>query len=232
MNDEPLRIFIGYDSREPTCYHVLAHSIMMRTSTPVSITPLVLPKLREWGAYTRPKDELASTEFSLTRFLVPYLSGYRGRSLFMDSDMLCLADIADLFDAADPAKAVSVCKHDYVPKDATKFQGNVQHAYPRKNWSSLMLFNNAMCAQASGGIPLSPAYVNAARPSDLHRFAWLPDHLVGELPKEWNWLVGEYPYNTKAKVLHYTLGGPWFPNTPAEHAAEWKAERDALLGMR
>lgn len=219
-----LRIFIGYDSREAIAYHVLAHSILQRITIPVSITPLVLKSLRLAG-YSRPRGPLESTEFSLTRFLVPYLSNYDGWSVFMDSDMLCRVDLADLLMEMlrQREKAVLVCQHDYTPASTTKFLDQPQTVYPRKNWSSFMVFNNVKCTA------LTLDYVNQATGLELHRFQWMPDAQIGSLPLDWNWLVGEYPPNADAKVLHYTLGGPWFPDCAlTDHADEWNAERAAM----
>lgn len=231
---EPLRIFIGYDSKEPVAYHVLSHSILTRATKPVSITPLRQDTLRASGIYTRERGPTESTEFSLTRFLVPYLSGYWGHSIFMDSDMLCRCDITELIGAfvddmvrrreASP-KALLCCQHDYTPSETVKFLGNIQTAYPRKNWSSFMYFDNDRCRA------LTPEYVNTATGLQLHRFQWLHDSQIGPLPLEWNWLLGEYAPNPEAKVLHWTLGGPWFGECQnADSAEEWFAERDAMLG--
>lgn len=224
----PLRVFIGYDSREPVGYHVTAHSILMRASEPVAIIPLRQDTLREQGCYWRPIDKQASTEFSLTRFLVPYLSGYEGWSVFMDCDMLVRADIVgDLKKLLGPECAVFVCQHDYAPKDTAKMDGKVQHAYPRKNWSSFMVFDNASCRH------LTPEYVNTASPADLHRFKWVEDEYgaaaIGPLPLEWNWLVGEYEPNPQAKILHYTNGLPCFLDYErCDHADLWWEEYDAM----
>lgn len=216
----PFPIFIGYDERETVAYHVLANSLQRRASRPVAITPLVRRHLA--GIYRRPHGPLESTDFSMTRFLVPYLCGFRGRALFLDCDMLCRADIFGLIDrASDDCRdaAVAVCKHEYLPSSESKFLGHVQTRYPRKNWSSLMLFQNEFC-QA-----LTPDYVNSATGLDLHRFAWTKDAAIGSLPLTWNWLIGEYPYNPSAEVLHYTLGGPWFPEHHAcEGSDEWREE--------
>lgn len=214
-----LPLFIGYDPNESVAYHTLAHSILRRSSIPVTIAPLMRSQLGR--LYARERGPTESTEFSLTRFLVPALSQYRGWSLFMDCDMLCRADIAELAAAIerDPDKAVLVCKHDYVPKTERKFLDRIQTRYPRKNWSSLMLFNNERCTA------LTPRYVNGASGLELHRFAWLDDALIGELPLEWNWLVGEYDYNPAAKIVHYTLGGPYFDDyRDCDYAAEWFAD--------
>jgi len=223
-----LQIHIGFDPREQIAFYTLAHSIVSRSSTPVSIAPLVQRQLRASGLYTRERGPTESTEFSLTRFLVPALAEYRGWSLFMDCDMLCLADIAQLVAETERQrdKAVLVVKHDYVPKTERKFLDQVQTKYTRKNWSSLMLFNNERCRA------LTPGYVNTASGLELHRFAWLDDALIGELPLEWNWLVTEYDEKRPAqpiKLLHYTLGGPWFKAyRDCRYAAEWLAERDAM----
>lgn len=119
--------------------------------------------------------------------------------------------------------AVAVCQHVYKPSTTVKMDGQHQAAYPRKNWSSLMVFNNEQCKT------LTREYVNGASPAELHRFAWLKDEQIRPLPLELNWLVGEYPPNPKARILHYTLGGPWFPEYASrDHAAEWFAEFDAM----
>jgi hypothetical protein len=224
---EPLKVFIGWDSKEPAAFAVCAHSILSRASLPISITPLTQPALRSAGIYTRERGATESTEFSITRFLVPAMCGYAGHALFLDCDMLIQADIVELWmhALANPDKAVMVCQHDYVPKAATKFLGQQQTVYPRKNWSSVMLFDASKC-QA-----LTPEYVNTATGLQLHRFQWLEDEQVGSLPLEWNWLVGEYERNDAAKNYHYTEGGPWFKQTAVgDHADRWYAERDAMLG--
>ncbi len=214
-----LNIYIGFDPKETVAYHVLAHSILRRSSIPLSIAPLMQSQLK--GIYTRGRGPMESTEFSLTRFLVPSLSGYAGWSLFMDCDMLCRTDIAALVDYADryQDKAVLVCQHDYTPKSDRKFLGQVQTKYPRKNWSSLMLFNNARCRA------LTAEYVNSASGLDLHRFNWMDDAQIGELPLEWNWLVGEYANSAAAKIAHFTLGGPYFDDyRNCDYADEWRDE--------
>ena len=221
-----LSVYIGYDPRESVAFHTLAHSIHRRSSVPVSIAPLMQSQLK--GLYRRLRGPTESTEFSLTRFLVPALAEFRGWSIFMDCDMLCRADIAGLAAEIDAQrdKAILVCKHDYVPKTERKFLNQVQSKYPRKNWSSLMVFNNERCRE------LTPDYVNSASGLDLHRFAWIDESLIGELPLEWNWLVGEYEYNAKAKMVHYTLGGPYFPEyRNCDYAQEWFAEYDAMRNV-
>jgi hypothetical protein len=218
-----LRVFIGYDPVESVAFYTLAHSILRRSSVPVSIAPVARSQLK--GVYTRSRGPTESTDFSLTRFLVPWLCGFDGWSIYMDCDMLCRADIAELGKAMEhhPDRALLVCKHDYVPTTSRKFLDRVQTTYPRKNWSSLMAMNNKLCRS------LTPDYVNSASPPDLHRFAWLEDRSIGELPLEWNWLVGEYPHNPGAKIVHFTLGGPYFQAyRDCDYAAEWFAERDSM----
>jgi hypothetical protein len=218
-----LRIYIGYDPKESVAFYTLAHSILRRASIPVSIAPVMQSQLK--GIYTRPRGPTESTEFSLTRFLVPALAGFQGWAMFMDCDMLCRVDIAQLAAEIErqPDKAVLVCKHDYVPKTQRKFLDQVQTKYPRKNWSSLMLFNAERCRA------LTQDYVNSASGLELHRFAWTEDRLIGDLALEWNWLVGEYDYNPRAKIVHYTLGGPYFDQyRECDYAAEWVAECDSM----
>lgn len=203
----PLNVFIGWDPAETIAYHVLCNSIMRHASGPVSITPLVQSSLRQAGLYTRERGKTESTEFSLTRFLVPYMSGYGDYSIFMDCDMLCQGDVYELVKIAkkDELRAVWCVKHDYTPSSTLKMQSQTQTVYPRKNWSSVMVFRNKYCDK------LTPAYVNTASGLDLHRLAWAGvDQNIGDLPLEWNWLVGEYAPNAEAKLLHYTIGGPWF----------------------
>ena len=210
------QIYIGYDPKEVVAFHKLAHSIQRRSSIPVAIAPLMQSQLR--NLYTRARGPTESTEFSLTRFLVPALSEFRGWSLFMDCDMLCRADIAELAAFTERAgdKAVLLCKHDYVPKTERKMLDQGQTRYPRKNWSSVVLFNNARCAA------LTPQYVNSVTGLELHRFAWLEDALIGELPLEWNWLVGEYEHNPDARIVHFTIGGPYFEKyRGCDYAEEW-----------
>ena len=215
-----LRVFIGYDSREPVGYHVCAHSILMRASELVAVIPLRQDTLRAQGCYWRPIDTKASTEFSLTRFLVPYLSNYEGYSVFMDSDMLVRCDMVevlrDILRQPTSDRCVWVCQHDYTPKQGTKMDGKTQTVYPRKNWSSLMVFANAQCKM------LTPEYVNTATGLQLHRFQWLRDDQVGSLPLDLNWLVGEYEKNPHAKILHYTNGLPCFLDYErCDHADLW-----------
>jgi len=174
----------------------------------------------------RERNPLQSTEFSFSRFLVPSLSNYEGWSLFMDCDMMVTSDIVELFQEANEKYAVHVVKHDYTPKTETKFLGQPQSVYERKNWSAVMLFNNSRCRQ------LTPQYVNTASGLQLHRFHWLHDSEIGSLPGKWNFLVGEYekPKSVPANI-HWTIGGPWFPEyVKTDYADLWFAEKDRVNG--
>lgn len=218
-----INIYIGYDGRETVAWHVLAHSIQSRASQPATIAPLMLSQLQ--AVFHRERHPLQSTDFSFTRFLVPHLSGYTGWSLFMDCDMLVLADIAELWALRDERYAVMVVQHAHVPREERKFLNEPQTRYEKKNWSSVMLFNNARCHA------LTPEYVNTASGLELHQFKWLnDDSLIGALPDRWNHLVGYQPPRKDAALVHYTLGGPYFDEyRDCEYAQEWFAERDAML---
>jgi len=219
----PIRVFIGFDGREDVAFSVLAHSIHRNASQPVSIAPVMLSQLG--GVYRRDVNPLQSTQFSFSRFLTPWLCGYEGCAVFMDCDMLVLDDIARLWALRDERYAVQVVKHVHVPKEDVKFLGAVQTRYEKKNWSSVMLMNCARC-QA-----LTPEYVNRASGLELHQFKWLEgEQLIGELPSKWNHLVGYDAPRRDASLAHFTIGGPYFEEyRDCEYAAEWFAERDAML---
>ena len=223
MRDDVPRIFVGFDSKEIVAYHVLCQSIIERSSVPVVFSPIVLDNLA--GIFTRERNSLQSTEFSFSRFLTPYLSNFEGWSIFMDCDMLARADIEQLWSLRDSRYSVMCVKHDYVPKTETKFLGQVQTKYEKKNWSSMILFNNAQCTA------LTKEYVNTATGLQLHQFKWLEsDDQIGELPVVWNYLVNEYEYREDAKIVHFTDGGPYFDDyRDDDDAPEWFAARDRVL---
>jgi hypothetical protein len=194
-----LTICIGYDPAETVAYHVLCHSILSRSSQPVRFIPINKAK-------------------------TPFLCGYQGQAIFMDCDMLVLCDIAEILDECSLAVDVSVVQHDYEPKTKTKFLGATQHVYPKKNWSSVMVFNNYMqsCRR------LTPEIVNKQSGKFLHQFEWTDR--VGSLPVEWNHLVGECSPNPKAKIVHFTLGTPCFHGfEDQEYSQEWFEERSRML---
>jgi len=218
-----IRLFIGYDSDVVAPWHVLTHSILARASQPISFVPLALNNLRElmW----RERDPLQSTQFSFSRFLTPYLSAYEGWSLFLDNDMLFLDDVAKLWALRDERYAVMCVQHTHQPHETTKFLGAPQTAYGKKNWSSVMLFNNTRCRA------LTPNYINTASGLELHQFKWLQgDHEIGALPHEWNHLAGYDIKNSNARNIHYTLGGPYFKeSSTCELGDLWGTEKDRML---
>lgn len=213
-----LRIFIGFDPRETVAWHVLTHSILARSSMPVAFVPLALNNLSH--SFTRPRDPLQSTDFAFSRFLTPYLSDYQGWSLFMDCDMLVRDDIARLWNERDDQFAVMCVQHDQRPSEERKFLNQTQTVYARKNWSSVMLFNNARCRA------LTVDYVNSASGLQLHQFKWLEsDALIGALPARWNHLVGHDKPSPEVSIAHFTLGGPYFETyADCEYATEWRQE--------
>lgn len=222
----PIPIFIGYDPRERVAVNVLIDSLYQHSSMPLAITPLVTSQLESERLYWRKRDPKQSTAFSFTRFLVPHLRDYTGWSIFMDCDMLCRGDIKALWEQRDNAYAVMCVQQEHVPVETVKFLGEVQSAYPKKNWSSLMLFNCSRCTT------LTPDYVNTASGLDLHRFHWLgSDQEIGALQGSWNHLVDvqDPSQAVTSPLLHWTLGGPWFRDQRTMGgplAAEWFAARD------
>ena len=197
-----INLYVGYDEREAIAYHVFCHSVIKNTSIPVKITPLVLSQLKEFNETHQDR----SNDFVYSRFLTPYLNEFDGWAIFADGDMICQADLKELIGMADPNKALMVVKHDYQTKASIKYLGNINENYPRKNWSSVILWN---CSHPKHKI-LTPEFVSNQTGKFLHRFSWLDDNDIGELPVEWNWLVCEYEKNTDAKLIHYTLGTPCF----------------------
>lgn len=224
------KIFVGYDSREDIAWQVARHSLLRHATDELAVIPLRQTVLRELGLYTRPFDPMSSTEFSLTRFLTPFLAAQEGWVLFCDCDFLFTTDISEVFRDLDPDKALYCVQHDYTPAHDIKMDGKQQTSYPRKNWSSFMLFN---CSHPDVKA-LTPALVNSATPAFLHRFEWIgSDDHIGALALDWNFLEGEYPRpETTPRVIHYTNGGPWFENwQEVDYADLWLAERDLYLAQ-
>jgi lipopolysaccharide biosynthesis glycosyltransferase len=215
---KPIPIFIGYDPREAIAFHTCVNSIVRHASQPVSIVPLAL---NNFGDYTETHTD-GSNQFIYSRFLVPHLMDYQGQAIFMDGDMIVRGDIAELWAMRSLDKDVQVVKHDYKTRMPVKYLGSKNEDYPRKNWSSVMIFN-------CNNFPtkkLTPEYIQKSTGSHLHRFEWTTDDRVGELPPEWNWLPDEYGANPDAKLLHYTLGTPCFHEfATTTMADEWHRER-------
>ena len=211
-------VFIGFDPREAVAFHVCANSVIRHSTQPVAITPLALSNL---DGYAEAHTD-GSNQFIYTRFLVPHLMGYKGWALFVDGDMIIRRDIADLWSRVDETKALVCVQHDYRTKSPRKYLGSENADYPRKNWSSVVLWN---CGHPANAV-VTPDFVMNGKGASLHRFTWLDDSLIGSLPKEWNWLPDELGENPEANLLHWTLGTPCFHEyANANMAAEWHREK-------
>lgn len=218
MTQPMINIFIGYDPREAVAYHVCANSMIRHSSEVLAITPLALRNLK---TYTETHSD-GSNQFIYSRFLLPHLMGYRGWALFVDGDMLVREDIAKLWSLRDDSKAVMCVHHDYKTKAKTKYLGSVNADYPRKNWSSVVLWN---CGHPANQV-VTPDFVMNSTGAQLHRFTWLDDEQIGEIPKVWNWLPDELGGNPDAKLLHWTLGTPCFHEyAHVDMAEEWHREK-------
>ena len=214
---KPIPIFIGYDPREAVAYHVCVNSIIRHASQPVCIVPLALNLFDDY----KETHTDGSNQFIYSRFLVPHLMDYTGWAIFIDGDMIVRSDIAELWNLQNSYNDVMVVKHDYKTCMPVKYLGARNENYPRKNWSSVILWN----CNSFPNRQLTPEFIQKSTGSFLHRFLWLDDARIGELPKEWNWLPDEYGANPAAKLLHYTLGAPCFhefATTP--QSDEWHRE--------
>ena len=219
-----MKVFIGYDSREDIAFRVCERSLLKHTSIPLDIWPIKQTDMRERNLYWREHDPLSSTEFTFTRFLVPYLTDYKGWALFCDCDFLFRGDIAGIQDYMDGAKAVYVVKHNYNPPERIKMDGAQQTQYPRKNWSSFMLIN---CGHEQVKKNLTLDMVNTATGLYLHRFQWLTNDVIGELPIAYNYLEGWHNKEDCPNPIgvHFTRGGPWFRDyMHVEYGDEWMKE--------
>ena len=216
-----VKIYIGFDQRESVAYHTFVQSLIDHSSLPLAITPLAVKTLKGYEE----KHEDKSNDFVYSRFLTPFLNDFKGWAIFVDGDMICQTDIKELLDLRDNSKALQVVKHDYKTKANQKYLGNINQDYPRKNWSSVILWN---CAHPKHKI-LTPDFIANTSGKYLHRFSWLDDNEIGELPKEWNWLATEYPNNKKANIIHYTLGAPCFKDyRNTEMSDIWLKKYDRL----
>ena len=211
-----IRLFTGFDPRESVGHAVFAHSVWSRASASVSITRLD-PKLSSTDG---------TNAFTKSRFLVPYLCEYEGWALFMDGvDMLCLADVAKLWALRDRRYAVQVVKHDYKTSHPVKYLGETNLDYPRKNWSSVMLIN----CQHDSWKSINPVTIKNMTGAFLHRFTFLRDELIGELPRAWNYIVGELGQGGPACVAHFSIGLPvWSPYNTWDYAGAWFEERNDM----
>jgi lipopolysaccharide biosynthesis glycosyltransferase len=221
--DAVIPVYIGFDPREEAGSHVFASSLIHNASRPVSIIPLHLDL---FAAFYRAGQRDGTNAFIYTRFLIPFLQDFKGWALFVDgADMLMRGDVAELWAMRDHYKAVQVVKHDYKTKHPRKYVGTKMEArnddYPRKNWSSVMLIN---CGHYHWR-DMTPEKLQQMKGPELHRFSWLSDDLIGELPAEWNWIADEFGENPQAKLVHWTAGVPAFAHyANAPHADEFRAQ--------
>lgn len=222
---DQIKIVVGFDQKESIAYHVFCQSVLEKSSSPVHFIPLAQKNL---SSYSETHGD-GSNQFIYSRFLTPFLMHYSGWAIFADGDMVCNHDITELWNLRDQTKAVQVVKHDYKTKKTVKYLGNKNEDYPRKNWSSLVLWNCGHPANKN----LTPEFIQKKPGSFLHRFSWLSDDLIGDLPIEWNWLAIEYPDNPNVKIVHYTLGTPCFKDYAHTSMAEiWhRAYRSANQGL-
>jgi lipopolysaccharide biosynthesis glycosyltransferase len=209
-----IKIVVGFDQREAIAYHTFSQSVLEKSSLPVLFLPLSMNTLKGYKETHNDK----SNDFVYSRFLTPYLHNFEGWAIFADGDMVCQSDIKELWDLRDETKALQVGMHDYKTKFNQKYLGNTNENYPRKNWSSLILWN---CSHPKHKV-LTPDFISSQTGKYLHRFSWLDDEDIGKLPIDWNWLAIEYPNNPKAKIIHYTLGTPCFKDyRNTEMAVTW-----------
>ena len=228
MKIKDLVFYIGYDAKEDIAYRVCKQSLINKSTISISVKSLKLYELISKNFYTRSIDPLASTEFTYSRFLIPALMNYNGWAVFCDCDFLFFEDISLLFNSLDDNKALYCVQHDYTPKEKHKMDGQKQSIYPRKNWSSFMVFN---CSHPSNK-KLTKEIVNAESGSFLHQLKWLDDSEIGSLDERWNWLEGWTSNHNKSEpfAVHFTRGGPWFEEwQDVEFAKEWNRERDKYL---
>ena len=219
---EKINIVVGFDQRESVAYHTFSQSIIEKASLPVTFIPLAMNTLKDY----KETHTDQSNDFIYSRFLTPHLNDFKGWAIFADGDMICQTDIKELWDLRDESKALLVVKHDYQTKVHQKYLGNINENYPRKNWSSVILWN---CAHPKHKI-LTPEFIATQTGKYLHRFSWLEDGDIGELPIEWNWLAIEYPINQKAKLIHYTLGTPCFKDyRDTEMSEVWHQTQQRII---
>ena len=211
-----MRVFIGHDSRYPDATKACYNSIKAYNKN-IKVIPLYKHKLIDKGIYGRKDIQGESTEFSFTRFYVPLMSAYKGVSMFCDNDFIFRDDVAKIFKQLNDNDLVACVKHEYYKSKATKMDGVVNKAYPRKNWSSLMVFNNEKLKEV-----LTKEYLDKASAADLHQLAWA-ENKISEVDKIWNHLVGEQDGASNAKGIHFTNGGPWFEEyKDCQFADEWR----------
>ena len=217
-----IRLVVGFDQREAIAYHVFVQSVIQKSSNPISFYPLSNNSLSFYNEIHTDR----SNAFTYSRFLTPYLMNYQGWAIYLDGDMVCQEDISLLWSLRDSSKAIQVVKHDYKTKSNKKYLNNINIDYPKKNWSSVIIWN---CAHPKNKL-LTPELISSSEGKFLHRFMWLDEEDIGELPVEWNWLAIEYPPNPNAKLIHYTLGTPCFSEySQTEMSDAWNSTFESTM---
>lgn len=200
MKLNKITVVVGFDQKEAIAYHTFCQSILEKSTIPVHFIPLAINSLYFYNE----NHNDGSNNFIYSRFLTPYLCDFKGFAVYADGDMICNADISELADLFDTSKAVQLVKHDYKTKRSIKYFGNENKNYPRKNWSSMVIFN---CQHPANRV-LTPQFIQEHDGAFLHRFQWLQDDEIGELDSTWNYLAIEYKPRKDVKLIHYTLGTP------------------------
>lgn len=221
MKLNKITLVVGFDQREAVAYHTFCQSVLEKSSLPVQFIPLAENTL---VGYKETHTD-GSNKFIYSRFLTPYLCNFEGWAIFADGDMVCQTDIKQLWDLRDDSKAVQVVQHDYQTKAHKKYLDNKNENYPRKNWSSVILWN---CGHPAHRV-LTPEFIQKQTGAYLHRFSWLSDAQIGALPREWNWLAIEYEDNPQARLVHFTLGTPCFKDYADTAMADiWHEARERV----
>jgi hypothetical protein len=225
MNLNKITIVVGFDQREAIAYHTFCQSILEKSTIPVQFVPLAINSL----LFYNEKHSDGSNKFIYSRFLTPFLCDFKGFAVYADGDMICNTDISELANLFDTSKAVQLVKHNYKTKRSIKYFGNKNQNYPRKNWSSLVVFN---CQHPANRV-LTPKFIQEHDGTFLHRFQWLQDDEIGELDSTWNYLAIEYKPRKDAKLIHYTLGTPCLIDFKDAEMSEiwWKTYSRAIEGL-
>jgi lipopolysaccharide biosynthesis glycosyltransferase len=225
MNLNKITIVVGFDQREAIAYHTFCQSILEKSTIPVQFVPLANNSL----LFYNEKHSDGSNKFIYSRFLTPFLCDFKGFAVYADGDMICNTDISELANLFDTSKAVQLVKHNYKTKRSIKYFGNKNQNYPRKNWSSLVVFN---CQHPANRV-LTPKFIQEHDGTFLHRFQWLQDDEIGELDSTWNYLAIEYKPRKDAKLIHYTLGTPCLIDFKDAEMSEiwWKTYSRAIEGL-
>ena len=232
-----LTVYVGYDPREHDAYLVAVKSIRAQASGNVTILPIVMMHAVAMGFYWRPtvrsgnklfdsvSQKPMATEFAISRFLIPFYKPQTEWALFVDADVMAMADVSEILDEADPSYAIQCVKHNHIVVDGSeKMDGQIQTSYPRKNWSSVMLWNMAH----KGTLRLTLDDVNEKPGLWLHQFGWLEDREIGSIHPAWNYLVGHSDKRIHPKIVHFTDGVPSMKGYESQEYSEiWREWRDA-----